>query len=95
MRLDAHDLRRQVKVGRDERTILTCGKPHSLSPGEFVALVGGSGSGKTTLMKALNGMAPAQEGQVAIDGRAIIEGSNAHAFAALFSIMGYVPQDGT
>jgi len=94
MRLDAHDLRRQVKVGRDTVTILDLrATPLSFSPGEFVALVGGSGSGKTTLMKALNGMAPAQEGQVAIDGRAIIEGRNAHAFAALFSIMGYVPQD--
>jgi len=94
MRLDAHDLRRQVKVGRESVTILDMREtPLSFSPGEFVALVGGSGSGKTTLMKALNGMAPAQEGQVAIDGRAIIEGSNAHAFAALFSIMGYVPQD--
>jgi len=94
MRLDAHDLRRQVKVGRESVTILDMRQtPLSFSPGEFVALVGGSGSGKTTLMKALNGMAPAQEGQVAIDGRAIIEGRNAHAFAALFSIMGYVPQD--
>ncbi|PKO22973.1 MAG: hypothetical protein CVU38_06575 [Chloroflexi bacterium HGW-Chloroflexi-1] len=94
MRLDAHGLHSQVKVGRDTVTILDLrATPLSFSPGEFVALVGGSGSGKTTLMKALNGMAPAQEGQVAIDGRAIIEGRNAHAFAALFSIMGYVPQD--
>lgn len=94
MRLDADNLRRRVKVGRESVTILDMREtPLSFSPGEFVALVGGSGSGKTTLMKALNGMAPAQEGRVAIDGRAIIEGSNAHAFAALFSIMGYVPQD--
>lgn len=94
MRLDAYKLHRRVKVGRDSVTILDLREtPLSFSPGEFVALVGGSGSGKSTLMKALNGMAPAQEGQVAIDGRTIIEGSNAHAFAALFSIMGYVPQD--
>lgn len=94
MRLDAHNLRRQVKVGHENVTILDMREtPLAFSPGEFVALVGGSGSGKTTLMKALNGMAPAQEGQVAIDGHSIIEGSNAHAFAALFSIMGYVPQD--
>jgi len=94
MRLDACGLHRQVKVGRETQTILDLRQmPLTFVPGEFIALVGGSGSGKTTLMKALNGMAPAQEGQVAIDGRAIIEGRNAHAFAALFSIMGYVPQD--
>lgn len=94
MRLDALDLRREVKVGRQKVTILDLrATPLTFSPGEFIALVGGSGSGKTTLMKALNGMAPAQEGQVAIDGRVIIEGKNAAAFAALFSIMGYVPQD--
>lgn len=94
MRLDAHDLHREVKVGRESLTILDMREtPLCFSPGEFIALVGGSGSGKTTLMKALNGMAPAQEGLVAIDGRPIIEGSNARAFAALFSIMGYVPQD--
>ncbi|PJF46253.1 MAG: ABC transporter ATP-binding protein, partial [Candidatus Thermofonsia Clade 3 bacterium] len=83
-----------MKVGRQKVTILDLrATPLTFSPGEFIALVGGSGSGKTTLMKALNGMAPAQEGQVAIDGRVIIEGKNAAAFAALFSIMGYVPQD--
>ena len=94
MRLDALGLRREVKVGNQKVTILDLrATPLSFSPGEFIALVGGSGSGKTTLMKALNGMTPAQEGQVAIDGRVIIEGKNARAFAALFSIMGYVPQD--
>ncbi len=94
MRLDAQGLHRQVKIGHENVTILDMREtPLSFSPGEFIALVGGSGSGKTTLMKALNGMAPAQEGQVAIDRRAIIEGRNSHAFSALFSIMGYVPQE--
>lgn len=94
MRLDAVDLYREVKVRRQTLTILDLrSTPLSFSPGEFIALVGGSGSGKTTLMKALNGMAPAQEGRVAIDGHVIVEGQNNAAFAAMFSIMGYVPQD--
>ena len=67
--------------------------PLAFSPGEFVALVGGSGSGKTTLMKALNGMAPAQEGQVSIDGRADHRGQQRARLRCPLSIMGYVPQD--
>jgi len=94
MRLDAVDLRRQVKVGRETQTILDLRQtPLAFVPGEFIALVGGSGCGKTTLMRALNGQAPAQEGQVLIDSRPIIEGANTQPFAALHSIVGYVPQD--
>jgi len=94
MRLDAVDLYRQVKVGRETQTILDLRQtPLTFIPGEFIALVGGSGSGKSTLMKALNGQVPAQEGQVLIDSRPIIEGVNTKPFAALHSIVGYVPQD--
>jgi ABC-type multidrug transport system ATPase subunit len=94
MRLDAVDLRRQVKVGHETQTILDLRQtPLAFVPGEFIALVGGSGCGKSTLMKALNGQAPAQEGQVLIDSRPIIEGTNTQPFAALHSIVGYVPQD--
>ncbi len=96
MQLDAVDLKRTVPGGRrgESITILdTRGVPLSFRPGEFIALVGGSGTGKTTLMKAINGLAPAQEGQVLIDGSPIIDAGNARQFAALYSIIGYVPQD--
>jgi ABC-type multidrug transport system ATPase subunit/pSer/pThr/pTyr-binding forkhead associated (FHA) protein len=59
-----------------------------IPPRAFVALVGGSGAGKSTLMDALNGLRPAQSGQVSY---------NRHDFyanrAAFAGQMGYVPQD--
>jgi ABC-type multidrug transport system ATPase subunit len=92
MRLDARRLVRTVNRGRV--TILDLqDMALSFRPGEFIALVGGSGTGKTTLMKALNGLQPAQKGEVLIDDRPIIQNGDARRFAALYSIMGYVPQD--
>jgi ABC-type multidrug transport system ATPase subunit len=60
----------------------------STYPKEFVALVGGSGAGKSTLMKALSGFAPADRGQVLVNGEDLYTN-----FGAYRSIMGYVPQD--
>ena len=96
MQLDAVNLKRSVPGRRRGETITildTRGVPLSFRPGEFIALVGGSGTGKSTLMKALNGLSPAQEGQVLIDGSPIIDAGSARQFAALYSIVGYVPQD--
>lgn len=42
-----------------------------VEPGETYALVGESGSGKTTVIRAIAGLAPAQEGSVLFDGREI------------------------
>ena len=56
--------------------------------GEVIALVGPSGSGKTTLLNAINGVAPADSGEVLLDGRPF------HAMlAADPSLVGIVPQD--
>ncbi len=56
--------------------------------GEVVALVGPSGAGKTTLLNAIAGIAPADSGNVLLDG---------HSFHSLLandkSIVGIVPQD--
>lgn len=38
-------------------------------PGEAVALVGPSGAGKSSLLRAIAGVYPADEGEVAVDGR--------------------------
>ena len=56
--------------------------------GEVVALVGPSGSGKTTLINAISGIAPADTGEVRLDGR------DFHSIlAADPSAVGFVPQE--
>ncbi|WP_173088435.1 MULTISPECIES: ABC transporter ATP-binding protein [unclassified Devosia] len=39
-----------------------------IAPGEFVSLVGPSGCGKTTLLRIINGLTPADEGEVSVLG---------------------------
>ncbi|EBA17856.1 oligopeptide ABC transporter, ATP-binding protein [Roseobacter sp. SK209-2-6] len=47
------------------------GVSFEVEPGETYALVGESGSGKTTVIRAIAGLAPAQQGSVKFDGREI------------------------
>ncbi|KIC38961.1 ABC transporter ATP-binding protein [Leisingera sp. ANG-M7] len=47
------------------------GVSFTVEPGETYALVGESGSGKTTVIRAIAGLAPAQEGSVTFEGREI------------------------
>ncbi|MFZ5793498.1 MAG: thiol reductant ABC exporter subunit CydD [Pseudomonadota bacterium] len=53
-----------------------------IRPGEIVALVGPSGSGKSSLLHLLLGLVPAQEGQVTIDGKPLLEIGSVAPFAA-------------
>lgn len=56
--------------------------------GEVVALVGPSGAGKTTLLNAISGIAPADSGQVLLDGQ------DFHQLLQVDrSLVGIVPQD--
>ncbi|MCK6507678.1 ATP-binding cassette domain-containing protein [Myxococcota bacterium] len=56
--------------------------------GEVVAVVGPSGAGKTTLLHAITGQAPADQGQVLLDGEPFHE-----LLAADPALVGSVPQD--
>lgn len=87
LRVDARGLSRVVRQGGRARTILH-DVSLSIAPREFVALVGGSGTGKSTLMKALCGYAPADSGQV------LVNGDDFYANFDLYrAVLGYVPQD--
>ncbi len=56
--------------------------------GEVIAVVGPSGSGKTTLLNAINGVAPADSGEV------LMNGESFHQQVAMDrSLVGIVPQD--
>jgi ABC transport system ATP-binding/permease protein len=96
LRLDAKSLIRTVKhesTGGKVHILDLDQTPLSFRPGEFIALVGGSGAGKSTLMKALLGLAPAQEGTVFVGGQPFIVDGQARRFEAMHSVVGYVPQD--
>lgn len=60
----------------------------SIFAGELIALIGPSGCGKTTLLNAINGVAPADSGQVTLNGY------NFHKLLQYDkSLIGIVPQD--
>ncbi len=84
LRIDARGLSRTVAGGRRILHDVAL----SIAPREFVAIVGGSGTGKSTLMKALCGYAPADTGQVLVNGDDFYRN-----FDAYRSMLGYVPQD--
>lgn len=61
--------------------------PLSILPREFVAILGPSGSGKSTLLDALNGLRPATNGSVMINGTDLYQNYDAYK-----TQLGYVPQ---
>ncbi|HTK38136.1 MAG TPA: FHA domain-containing protein [Pyrinomonadaceae bacterium] len=88
-RIDAVGLTKEVKsrLGGGRIRLLD-GISLSIKPNEFVGFLGPSGAGKTTLMDAMNGMRPAQSGNVLIN--------NLDLYRHLDSLkqaIGYVPQD--
>ena len=87
IRLDAHQLLRQVPSKAGKKTILNQ-VSLAIEPGQLVALVGGSGAGKSTLMKTLLGIAPTTSGAVYLNGDNLQRHFNLYR-----SQIGYVPQD--
>jgi ABC-type multidrug transport system ATPase subunit len=75
----------QRKIGQ---TSLLDNVSFTVFSGEVIAVVGPSGGGKTTLLTAIAGIAPADSGDVLLDGQ------DFHALLANDrSVMGIVPQD--
>ncbi len=64
-------------------------------PGEIHGLVGANGAGKSTLMKILNGVYPADSGEIVIDGSRVMygdpAGARAHGIAMVFQEFSLVP----
>jgi ABC-type multidrug transport system ATPase subunit len=78
---------RQVSRQVDGRSLLD-DVSFTVFSGEVVALVGPSGAGKTTLLNAISGVAPADTGEVLLDGQ------DFHQLLGLDrSLVGIVPQD--
>lgn len=86
-RLDAVGLTRDVKVKGGTLRLLD-GISISIQPNEFVGLLGPSGAGKSSLIEALNGVSPAQSGNVLINNLDLYR-----HFDSLKQAIGYVPQD--
>lgn len=88
-RIDAVGLTKDVKnrFGGGKIRLLD-GISLSIQPNEFVGILGASGSGKTTLMDAMNGVRPADPGNVLINNLDLYR-----HFDSLKQSIGYVPQD--
>ncbi len=88
-RIDAIDITKVVSNRAGGGTIkLLDDVDLAIQPNEFVGLLGPSGAGKSTLMDALNGMRPATNGLVLVNGQDLYEHLD-----SLKQSIGYVPQD--
>ncbi len=63
----------------------------TIEDGEFVVVVGLSGAGKSTLLRALNGLVPASEGSITMDGTEVV-GASAAELRAVRSKIGMIFQ---
>lgn len=88
-RIDVFDLTKEVPNRQGTGTVRLLDRIRlSIPANEFIGLLGPSGAGKSTLMDALNGMRPADQGVVLINGLNLYE--NIDCFK---QSIGYVPQD--
>lgn len=58
---------RDVRLSRGTRCVLD-GVSFDVARGEVIALMGASGSGKTTVLRAMAGLDPYDDGEIAVDG---------------------------
>jgi len=87
----AKNLTKTYRVGEIEVHALR-GVYLKIEGGEFVAIVGPSGSGKSTLFHILGGLTPPTSGTVLIDGRDLIQMSEADRTRLRKTTVGFVFQ---
>ena len=87
----AKNLTKTYRVGDVEVHALR-GVDLKIDGGEFVAIVGPSGSGKSTLFNILGGLTPPTSGTVLIDGRDLIQMSEADRTLLRKTTVGFVFQ---
>jgi len=89
--IEIRDLKKTYRVGEVDVHALR-GVNLSVTPGEFVAIVGPSGSGKSTLFNILGGLTPPTSGGVSIDGRDLSSMTDAERTDLRKSKVGFVFQ---
>jgi putative ABC transport system ATP-binding protein len=89
--IEIHDLTKTYRVGDVEVHALR-GVNLKIERGEFVAIVGPSGSGKSTLFHILGGLTPPTSGTVLIDGRDLVQMSEADRTKLRKTTVGFVFQ---
>ena len=73
-RIDVRDLTKTYGGGRDNRVPAVDRVSFQVRAGEFVALIGPSGCGKSTILNIIAGLLPLTDGDIVIDGRAVVTG---------------------
>jgi putative ABC transport system ATP-binding protein len=89
--IQVQNLTKTYRVGEVEVHALR-GVDLKIERGEFVAIVGPSGSGKSTLFHILGGLTPPSSGTVLIDGRDLIQMSEADRTRLRKTTVGFVFQ---
>src|ERR1044071_8793739 len=89
--IEIRDLTKTYRVGDVEVHALR-GVNLKIERGEFVAIIGPSGSGKSTLFNILGGLTPPTSGTVLIDGRDLIQMSEADRTRLRKTTVGFVFQ---
>ena len=89
--IQVENLTKTYRVGDVEVHALR-GVNLKIERGEFVAIVGPSGSGKSTLFNILGGLTPPSSGTVLIDGRDLIQMSEADRTLLRKTTVGFVFQ---
>jgi NitT/TauT family transport system ATP-binding protein len=73
-KLVVHNLRKSFRSQRSAEPIQVFDDiSFEVYPSEFISLVGPSGCGKTTFLRILDGLIPRDEGEILLDGKAVIK----------------------